>query len=87
MKVTHENFRSLSSSFYIPFLLQTKQNNRSDSVLESIKNWCVAWWHSGQEEDSFEDIGDWCDYECEQSYADYATSSTVETPVASSVSR
>lgn len=56
-------------------------------MLESIKNWCVAWWHSGQEEDSFEDFGDWCDYEGEQSYGDYNTQSTVETPVASSVSR
>lgn len=56
-------------------------------MLESIKNWCVAWWHSGQEEESFEDIGDWCEYECEQSYGDYGTPSSVETPVASSVSR
>lgn len=55
-------------------------------MLESIKNWCVAWWHSGQE-DPFEDFGDWCDYEGEQSYAEYGTPSSVETPVASSVSR
>lgn len=54
-------------------------------MLESIKNWCVAWWHSGQEEETIEEIGDWVDYE--QSYGEYETPSTVETPVASSVSR
>lgn len=57
-------------------------------MLESIKNWCVAWWHSGQEETDFEDFGDWCDYDGgEQSYAEYGTPCSVETPVASSVSR
>lgn len=56
-------------------------------MLESIKNWCVAWWHSGQEEDSFEDFGDWCDYEGEQSYGEYGTPCTSDTPVQSSVSR
>jgi hypothetical protein len=68
-------------------ILQTKHNCKSDSVLESIKNWCVAWWHSGQEEDSFEDFGDWCDFEGEQSYAEYGTPVSAETPVQSSVSR
>lgn len=57
-------------------------------MIESIKSWCVAWWHSGQEEETFEDFGDWCDYEGEQSFAtEYGTPSSVDTPVASSVSR
>jgi hypothetical protein len=56
-------------------------------MLESIKTWCVAWWHSGQEEDSFEDFGDWVDYEGEQSYGEYGTPCSAETPVQSSVSR
>lgn len=56
-------------------------------MFESIKNWCVAWWHSGQEEDSFEDFNDWYDGEGEPSYGEYSTPCTTETPVQSSVSR
>lgn len=72
----------------IKIFFQTKPNNfKSDSVVESIKNWCVAWWHSGQEEDSFEDLNDWYDGEGEQSCGEYGTPCSAETPVQSSVSR
>lgn len=56
-------------------------------MYESIKDWCVAWWHSGQDEDNFEDYNDWYEGEGDQSYADYGTPLSAETPVQSSVSR
>lgn len=48
----------------------------------SIKEWCIAWWHSGR--DYAEDYG----YEQEDpSDLGYATPVSIETPLQSSVSR
>lgn len=66
---------------------KTKQNIEPKSVYESIKDWCIAWWHSGQDEENFDEFTDWYDVEGDQSYADYGTPCSVETPVQSSVSR
>lgn len=47
-----------------------------------IKEWCIAWWHSGREDS--DDYG----YEAEEpSDLGYATPVSIETPIQSSVSR
>uniref|UniRef100_A0A1B0CJX4 G-protein coupled receptors family 1 profile domain-containing protein n=1 Tax=Lutzomyia longipalpis TaxID=7200 RepID=A0A1B0CJX4_LUTLO len=65
---------------------QTDGNKRHphkpQSCLGSVKDWCIAWWHSGREDS--EDYG----YEAEDpSDLGYATPVSIETPLQSSVSR
>ncbi|GAB0090039.1 Muscarinic acetylcholine receptor DM1 [Sergentomyia squamirostris] len=56
--------------------------SKPTNCLGSIKEWCVAWWHSGREDS--EDYG----YEAEEpSDLGYATPVSIETPLQSSVSR
>nr|CAD7393582.1 unnamed protein product [Timema cristinae] len=47
-----------------------------------VREWCVAWWHSGREDDAAD-----VDYEDTPSDMGYATPVSVETPLQSSVSR
>lgn len=47
-----------------------------------IQDWCVAWWHSGREEDLECDLDD-----TPSDIGGYATPVSVETPVTSCVSR
>ncbi|PNF18549.1 Muscarinic acetylcholine receptor DM1 [Cryptotermes secundus] len=47
-----------------------------------VRDWCVAWWQSGREDDSMDP-----DYEDTPSDMGYATPVSVETPLQSSVSR
>ncbi|KRF79526.1 muscarinic acetylcholine receptor DM1 isoform X1 [Drosophila virilis] len=52
------------------------------SCFGSIKEWCIAWWHSGRE-----DSDDFAYEQEEPSDLGYATPVTIETPLQSSVSR
>lgn len=45
-----------------------------------LRNWCVAWWHSGRDDDD-------CDIEDTPSDMGYATPVSAETPLPSSISR
>lgn len=54
----------------------------SQKCYVGVKEWCIAWWHSGRE-----DSDDYC-YEPEDpSDLGYATPVSIETPLQSSVSR
>lgn len=67
------------------YLLQTATGGGppgSHRCYGGIKEWCIAWWHSGREDS--EDYG----YEPEEpSDLGYATPVSIETPLQSSVSR
>ncbi|BFG05652.1 muscarinic acetylcholine receptor DM1 [Drosophila madeirensis] len=52
------------------------------NCLGSVKEWCIAWWHSGRE-----DSDDFAYEQEEPSDLGYATPVTIETPLQSSVSR
>ena len=55
------------------------------TLLGNIKDWCIAWWHSGREES---DDGGYNGYDQEEpSDLGYATPVSIETPLPSSVSR
>lgn len=59
-------------------------NKSAASFFGGIKDWCVAWWHSGREESDDGYNG----YEQEEpSDLGYATPVSIETPLPSSVSR
>ncbi|XP_034108663.1 muscarinic acetylcholine receptor DM1 isoform X1 [Drosophila albomicans] len=60
----------------------TNTIKKSYSCLGSVKEWCIAWWHSGRE-----DSDDFAYEPEEPSDLGYATPVTIETPLQSSVSR
>lgn len=64
------------------FSLQMDETGRATTCAGGVKEWCVAWWHSGR--DDSDDYG----YEAEDpSDLGYATPVSIETPLQSSVSR
>nr|NP_523844.2 muscarinic acetylcholine Receptor, A-type, isoform B [Drosophila melanogaster]P16395.2 RecName: Full=Muscarinic acetylcholine receptor DM1 [Drosophila melanogaster]AAM68310.1 muscarinic acetylcholine Receptor, A-type, isoform B [Drosophila melanogaster] len=60
----------------------TNTIKKSYTCFGSIKEWCIAWWHSGRE-----DSDDFAYEQEEPSDLGYATPVTIETPLQSSVSR
>lgn len=66
----------------LPLQMDEGMSGKPTTCAGGVKDWCVAWWHSGREDS--DDYG----YEAEDpSDLGYATPVSIETPLQSSVSR
>lgn len=68
--------------FMWPQIKSTNTIKKPYSCFGGVKEWCIAWWHSGRE-----DSDDFAYEQEEPSDLGYATPVTIETPLQSSVSR